>query len=110
MRKSIAAAVLLASVPGASWAQAFQPTRPVEIVVHNAPGGGSDVLARFMITLIDKQKLLPVRSHVTNRTGGGSATAMASACHPAISIDFGHEGALGMSEATAAIQTPSVRR
>lgn len=77
MNKRIALAVLLASLPTAAGAQAFQPTRPVEIVVHNAPGGGSDVLARFMITLIDRQKLVPVRTLVNNRPGGGSATAMA---------------------------------
>jgi len=62
---------------GVAGAQGFQPTRPVEIVVHNAPGGGSDVLARYMNTLFEKQKLLPVRSIVANRPGGGSATAMA---------------------------------
>ena len=61
----------------APWAQSFQPTRPVEIVVHNAAGGGSDVLARYMNTLFDKHKLLPVRAQVNNRPGGGSATAMA---------------------------------
>lgn len=76
MRKQIGAA-LLALLPAAAGAQAFQPTRPVEIVVHNAPGGGSDVLARFMSTLIEKHKLLPVRTVVNNRPGGGSATAMA---------------------------------
>jgi putative tricarboxylic transport membrane protein len=71
------AAIFLALACAAAWAQAFQPTRPVEIVVHNAPGGGADVLARYMTTLFDKQKLLPVRSVVNNRPGGGSATAMA---------------------------------
>ena len=70
-------AALIACLSSFSWAQGFQPTRPVEIVVHNAPGGGSDVLARYMNTLLDKNKLLPVRSIVNNRPGGGSATAMA---------------------------------
>jgi putative tricarboxylic transport membrane protein len=70
-------AALIACMSSFSWAQGFQPTRPVEIVVHNAPGGGSDVLARYMNTLLDKNKLLPVRSIVNNRPGGGSATAMA---------------------------------
>ena len=70
-------AALIACMSSFSWAQGFQPTRPVEIVVHNAPGGGSDVLARYMNTLLDKNRLLPVRSIVNNRPGGGSATAMA---------------------------------
>lgn len=77
MNRHVAAAVLLASVPASAWAQAFQPSRPLEIVVHNAPGGGSDILARFISTLMEKQKLMPVRSQVHNRPGGGSATAMA---------------------------------
>lgn len=77
MRSHVAAAMLLASVPAAAWAQPFQPTRPVEIVVHTAPGGGSDLLARFISTLLDKEKLLPVRNQVHNRPGGGSAVAMA---------------------------------
>jgi len=70
-------ATLIACMSSFAWAQGFQPTRPVEIVVHNAPGGGSDVLARYVNTLLDKNKLLPVRSIVNNRPGGGSATAMA---------------------------------
>jgi putative tricarboxylic transport membrane protein len=73
----VVAGAMLAAAPALASAQAFQPTRPVEIVVHNAPGGGSDVLARFINTLLEKQKLIPVRSHVNNRPGGGSATAMA---------------------------------
>jgi putative tricarboxylic transport membrane protein len=67
---------LLLAAPGA-WAQAFKPNRPVEIVVHNAPGGGSDLLARFISQVIEKEKILPVRTTVNNRPGGGSALAMA---------------------------------
>jgi putative tricarboxylic transport membrane protein len=75
--KSLTAVFLLAAAfPAGASAQAFQPTRPVEIVVHNAPGGGSDLLARHLSTLLEKEKLLPVRTLVVNRPGGGSATAM----------------------------------
>jgi putative tricarboxylic transport membrane protein len=62
---------------GLAGAQPFVPTRPVEIVVHNAPGGGSDVLARYVSLLLEREKLIPVRNQVHNRTGGGGATAMA---------------------------------
>jgi putative tricarboxylic transport membrane protein len=58
-------------------AAAFQPTRPVEVVVHTGPGGGSDLLARAVATMIEKEKLLPVRMQVVNKTGGGSAVAAA---------------------------------
>jgi len=77
MKNLTAVLALLALSPTSAWAQAFQPSRPVEIVVHNAPGGGSDLLARFVSTLVEKEKLLPVRTLVNNRPGGGSALAMA---------------------------------
>lgn len=58
-------------------ASAFKPTRPVEVVVHTGPGGGSDLLARAVATMIEKEKLLPVRMQVVNKTGGGGAVAAA---------------------------------
>jgi putative tricarboxylic transport membrane protein len=58
-------------------AQGFTPSRPVELVVHTGPGGGSDVLARAMVLMIEKEKLLPVRMQVVNKPGGGGATAAA---------------------------------
>jgi putative tricarboxylic transport membrane protein len=77
MKIRIAVLLFAAAWPAGAPAQAFQPARPVEIVVHNAPGGGSDLLARFISSLIEKEKLLPVRTLVNNRPGGGSALAMA---------------------------------
>jgi putative tricarboxylic transport membrane protein len=63
----------LGAVPGlAEW----KPTGPVELVVHTGPGGGNDALGRAMITIMEKEKLLPVRFQVSNKVGGGSATAM----------------------------------
>ncbi len=58
-------------------AQGFKPTKPVEVVVHTGPGGGSDLLARAVAIMMEKEKLLPVRLQVVNKTGGGSATAAA---------------------------------
>jgi len=58
-------------------AYAFKPTRPIEVVVHTGPGGGSDLLARAVATMIEKERLLPVRMQVVNKTGGGSAVAAA---------------------------------
>lgn len=54
----------------------FKPTRPIEIIVHTGPGGGADVLARFIASTVDKEKLAPVRMQVNNKTGGGGLTAM----------------------------------
>jgi putative tricarboxylic transport membrane protein len=58
-------------------AQSFRPSRLVEVVVASGPGGGADALARSMVGVIDKEKLLPIRLQVTNKPGGGgSAVAM----------------------------------
>jgi len=65
------------SLAGSAFAQGFKPTRPVEVVVHTGPGGGSDVLARAVAAMIEKENLLPVRMQVVNKTGGGSAVAAA---------------------------------
>lgn len=76
MKKAFVFAVGMAlALP--AFAQSFTPTRPVEIVVHTGPGGGSDVLARAMVIMLEKEKLLPVRAQVVNKPGGGGATAAA---------------------------------
>src|SRR5207249_6327018 len=61
----------------ASFAQGFKPTRTVDLVVHTGPGGGSDVLARAIAIMVDKEKLLPVRLQVINKPGGNAAVAAA---------------------------------
>jgi len=58
-------------------AAAFTPTRPVEVVVHTGPGGGSDILARAVVGMLEQEKLVPVRMQVVNKTGGGSTVAAA---------------------------------
>jgi putative tricarboxylic transport membrane protein len=69
--------VALLALSNAVFAQGFTPTRPVEAVVHTGPGGGSDVLARAVALMIEKEKLLPVRMQVVNKPGGGGAVAAA---------------------------------
>jgi putative tricarboxylic transport membrane protein len=69
-----ACAAALAAAP--AWAQ-FKPTKPVEFIVHTGPGGGADVLARFIAQVIEKENLAPVRFQVNNRDGGGGLRAMA---------------------------------
>ena len=41
------------------------------------PGGGNDVLARAIVTMVEKEKLLPVRMQVVNKPGGNGAVAAA---------------------------------
>jgi putative tricarboxylic transport membrane protein len=70
--------VLAAFLAAATFAQAdWQPTRPVDFVVHTGPGGGSDVLARAVATMMEKEKLVPVRMNVLNKPGGNGAVAAA---------------------------------
>src|SRR5688572_32680425 len=54
----------------------FKPTKPIEFIVHTGPGGGGDVLARFIAQAVEKEKLAPVRMQVNNKPGGGGLTAM----------------------------------
>jgi len=58
-------------------AQGFKPNKPIEFVTHTGPGGGGDVFARAIAAAMEKEKLMPVRMQVINKTGGGGATAMA---------------------------------
>src|SRR5437879_5752264 len=54
---------------------AISPTRPVEFVISTAPGGGSDIYARFMQGVIEKQKLSPQPVQPVNKEGASGAVA-----------------------------------
>ncbi|WP_169308885.1 Bug family tripartite tricarboxylate transporter substrate binding protein [Paracoccus gahaiensis] len=76
MRQIIAAglgAVLTFSAP--ALAQDF-PTKTIEIVVQNAPGGASDIFARTLARSAEEVFGQPVI--VVNRAGGGGAAQMAA--------------------------------
>ncbi len=60
-----------------TFAVAAYPDKPVELVTHSAPGGGSDVFARNVIDMMAKEKLLPVPLVVVNKPGGSGAVATA---------------------------------
>jgi putative tricarboxylic transport membrane protein len=68
---------LAACLYGSAWGQGFAPSRPVELVVHSALGGGSDVFARALVDMIEREKLAPQPIRVVNKTAGASAEAMA---------------------------------
>ena len=67
---SLAAVSLLAAA--AVQAQKY-PSRPVEVVVPYAPGGGTDNLMRMITGIIDENKWSPVPLNVNNRAGGSGA-------------------------------------
>ncbi len=51
---------------GAEW----KPVKPIEFVAPFAPGGGSDVLARSIASIIEGEKLCTVPLLVSNKSGG----------------------------------------
>jgi len=59
----------LARAQGGAW----QPTRPIQLVVGFAPGGGSDIIARTIAEAC--APLFPVPLVVVNRPGAGGALA-----------------------------------
>ncbi|HEX9392439.1 MAG TPA: tripartite tricarboxylate transporter substrate binding protein [Usitatibacteraceae bacterium] len=72
----IAMALVSTFISGVACAQ-WKPSKPIDLVVHTGPGGGSDVLARSIAVMLEKEKLLPVRLQVVNKTGGNAAVAAA---------------------------------
>jgi len=67
----------MVALAGTACAQGFKPTRPIEVVVHTGPGGGSDLLARGVAVMMEKEHLLPVRMQVVNKPGGNGTVAAA---------------------------------
>jgi putative tricarboxylic transport membrane protein len=52
---------------------AWEPTKPVELIIPAGAGGGADVMARFISPLIEKYKLSPKPFIVINKSGGAGA-------------------------------------
>lgn len=73
---AVAAAAMGALTFDVASGQEFKPNKPIEVVVHTGPGGGSDLFARAIAELLQKEKLVSQRLQVVNKSGGGSAVAM----------------------------------
>ncbi|MBI2229789.1 MAG: tripartite tricarboxylate transporter substrate binding protein [Deltaproteobacteria bacterium] len=72
----ITSGLVLSGTGDFAHAAAFEPTKPIEAVVHTGPGGGSDIFARAIAELMQKEKTISQRMQVVNKSGGGSAVAM----------------------------------
>jgi putative tricarboxylic transport membrane protein len=68
------AAIAVMFAPGIA-AQEWKPSKPVELIATNAPGGGSDRIGRIMIKIMQDRKLVPTAINLINKPGGGSAVA-----------------------------------
>jgi len=64
-------------LPHPAASQEFKPSKQIETVVHTGPGGGSDLFARAIAEMLQKEKLISQRMQVVNKSGGGPAVAMA---------------------------------
>ena len=72
-RRIILGAGATLATPRLARAQRWQPTRPIQLVVGFAPGGGSDIIARTIAEAC--APLFPVPLVVVNRVGAGGALA-----------------------------------
>lgn len=75
--RGLGAAMALAAAAAAQAADTWQPKRPIEVVVPAAPGGGLDLVARTLQSVIQQQHLSTRPLSVVNRPGGGGTVAIA---------------------------------
>jgi putative tricarboxylic transport membrane protein len=64
-------ALLMLSAAGQAIAAEWKPDKPVTLVVPFGAGGGTDVTARALVEVINKNGLSPQPWVVVNKTGGG---------------------------------------
>lgn len=69
------AAVLAASacLISPAWAQGWEPTKPVTLVIPAGTGGGADQMARFIQGVVQKHNLMKQPLIVINKAGGAGA-------------------------------------
>ncbi|MCW5575458.1 MAG: tripartite tricarboxylate transporter substrate binding protein [Burkholderiales bacterium] len=77
MRRIGTSLALLCAALLAAPAQAWQPEKPIEIVVPTTPGGGIDRSARLLHKIIQEEKLAPVPVSVANKPGAGGTVSLA---------------------------------
>jgi putative tricarboxylic transport membrane protein len=58
-------------------APAWKPEKAVEIIAVNAPGGGSDRIARIMAKVLQENRVIETPVNVVNKPGGGGSVAYA---------------------------------
>jgi putative tricarboxylic transport membrane protein len=51
------------------------PSKPIEFIVHTAPGGGTDLFARGVSEFMAREKIFSQPLVVANKPGGSGATA-----------------------------------
>jgi len=69
----IVTAVVVVILAFAGVASAWEPTRPIELIVPAGTGGGADQMARLIAAIADESKLSPRPVVVVNKSGGAGA-------------------------------------
>lgn len=54
----------------------WRPTQDVEFIIPFGLGGGSDLLARTLIKIIQEERIVPVNITAVNKPGGGAAVGV----------------------------------
>jgi putative tricarboxylic transport membrane protein len=70
---SLLVAVVALTLAFANPARAWEPTKPIELVVPAGTGGGADQMARLISVIADESKLSPRPVLVVNKSGGAGA-------------------------------------
>ncbi len=73
IRLLLAATAALVAFSAGRVEAAWQPTRPVELIVPAGTGGGADQMARVIQGIISKHNLMPTAMVVINKSGGAGA-------------------------------------
>ncbi|MFA6021873.1 MAG: tripartite tricarboxylate transporter substrate binding protein [Rhodospirillales bacterium] len=76
LRSLLVAACSLVLAAPVTPAAAWQPEKEVTLVIPYAPGGGTDVIGRILVKVINESKLSPVQWVAVNRAGGGGLVGM----------------------------------
>ncbi|MSQ51338.1 MAG: tripartite tricarboxylate transporter substrate binding protein [Betaproteobacteria bacterium] len=76
MKSIVAGIVLLSAWVTPASSQSFVPNRAVDVVVHSAPGGGSDVFAYAVVAMVKAENLLTQPLRVVNKIAGASEESM----------------------------------
>jgi tripartite-type tricarboxylate transporter receptor subunit TctC len=106
------ALVALASLCAASIALAAYPERPITMIVPWGAGGGTDAVARFFGSILERELKQPV--NVVNRTGGNGVVGHSAIAQAApdgytlglITVEIAMMHWQGLTELTPASYTP----
>ncbi len=71
--RMLALSACLAALAPPLWAQAWEPSKPIEFIVPAGTGGGADQMARFIQGVVAKNNLAKQPMVVVNKSGGAGA-------------------------------------